>query len=225
MHILLLIVGIALIGFLLWLNFGGNSFPATGGKIDKDAQNTDGIFVLLSREKRREVNAALRQKGKAPWLERNKGVGVVDMGRGKLLTESLDCLDSYEARTTFDIRDEKPLFTEDYKNQTGKADDLSRALEQHLRKRLPFPFKALAGEGRVDVVTLADYGNKAYAFIVSKAPGEFIREIHGYRLFYYDVPRVFLALEEFVKAHPEMDEVLWLERDTGFFMFVVQQKL
>lgn len=245
MHIVLLIIGVILIAALVLHKPGGGSGMRPAAHPKKDQPRTLPVWrdpdawdagidrVLqqlpirgpLGKEKRQAVNAALKARGRLPWLLRDKGMGVVTYKDGRMLRETSDYLDAYEAETAFDLRDEKPLFDDDYANQRGKADALSRALEQYLAEHLPYPFKALAGEGRVDVVTLADYGNRAYVFIVNKASDNFVIPVQGTEWFHYDVPRVLRALEGFVKAHPRMDEVIWLERDTGFFMFVVQQRV
>lgn len=83
----------------------------------------------------------------------------------------------------------------------------------------------MRGSNRVDVVTLADYGNTAYVFMVDKNLDNFIRQAKGDKSFYYDLPAVLLTLESFVKKHPRMEEVIWLERDDAFFMFVIQLKM
>ncbi|SBW04578.1 conserved hypothetical protein [uncultured delta proteobacterium] len=217
MHILFLILGIALIGALIFYKPGQR--PAR-----KPGSDFTGFPGPLSKEERRAVNEALEAKGKLPWIMREKGTGALTFKGGGMLTENFDFLDAYEARTSLDIRDEKPVFDDDYANQQGKADTLSRLLERHLAASLPFPFKALAGESRVDVVTLADYGNTAYVFIVNKTPGNFVIRIDKGH-FYYDVPTVLKTLEAFIDGNPPMDRVIWVERDTNFFMFVVQQKL
>ena len=243
MHVVLLIIGIILIGALIFHRPGGSPFARPGKTAGADPGGPEaspeasdaevrrlleknpkmGGSGLFSEERQREINEALAAKGKFPWMLREKGQAVLSSNAG-LVRETFDPLDAYEAETSFDIRDEKPVFDDDYANQQGKADALSRALEQHLKEHLSFPFKALAGEGKVDVVTLRDYGNKAYVFIVSKSSDNFVMRIEGQNIFYFDVPRVLQTLEEFVAAHPRMDEVIWLERDTGFFMFVVQQR-
>lgn len=182
------------------------------------------ILGPLSKEERQAVNDALKARGRLPWMLRDKGMGVATIKGGGLLRETFDYLDRYEAETAIDLRDEKPVFDGGYANQRGREDAFSRALEQHLKEHLPYPFKALAGEGRVDVVTLEAHGNKAYVFIVSKTTDNFMIAVHGGGQFHYDVPKVLRTLEDFIRAHPRMDEVIWLERETNFFMFVVQQR-
>ena len=132
MHVALFVIGVVLAGVLLWWNFGNDSSPA--GEEDSGSRRdgeVPGVYIALSAERRREVYAALRKKGKVPWMERETGYSVVQAGGG-LLRESLACLDSYEARSAFDIRGQQPLFTDDYGDQHGKGDDISRALSRHL---------------------------------------------------------------------------------------------
>ena len=99
-----------------------------------------------------DVEAKLRAKGKTPWIEREKGMGVMTLKNGGMLSEDFFPLDAYEAHSAVELRDDMPKFAPGYDNQKGKADDISRALENRLKKHLPFGFKALAGDGKVDVV-------------------------------------------------------------------------
>lgn len=231
MHIVLLAIGIGLVVYLLWLNFGTRrSGVGTNDELFSLKEWNELTRLLESNspfpsDERKAITDALKAKGKLPWIMRDKGLGVLELKDGRVLPECFDYLDAYEARTAFDLRDEKPVFTEGYKDQEGKADGFSRALEYHLKDHLPFPFRAIAGRNKVDVVTLADYGNKAYVFVVDKTPGDFMRQTEGAQSFYYDLPTVLLAMESFVKKHPRMEEVIWLEREDSFFMFVIQLKL
>ena len=168
------------------------------------------------------VREKLAAKNRIPWIERDRGMSLITLKNGETLRESFEMLDDYEAHASIELRAEKPLFSEGYADQHDKADALSRVLEVWLRRDLPYPFRALAGDHRVDVVRLEHYGNTAYVFIVTKR--SVIVPISGQR-FYYDVPRVLRELEAFIAAHPQMDPVIWLERDADIFMFVVQQKL
>jgi len=174
-----------------------------------------------------EVRSLLAQKGKVPWLERDLGYGVASMEDGALLRENFDALDRYEAHTRFTIHDYMPDFAEGYsEDQEKKANALSRALEDHLRAEVPYPFKALAGDGKVDVVNLIETGGReAYAFIIVKTEEGFVKTDRASGTFYYDVPLVMNALEKFVDLHPEMDRTIWLSREgSSFFMFVIQKK-
>lgn len=154
--------------------------------------------------------------------ERDSGLDVLSIG-DELLVEDFARLGEYKRKSSFDIREEKPLFDDDYTEQNGRADGVSRALEEYLRQHLPFPFKALAGDGRADVVRLSDSGKKAYVFIVAKHSDGLAIRLGGQRRFYYDLPRILDVLACFVGERPYMDRVIWMERGSGFFMFVVQR--
>lgn len=210
--VLFALIGVVL-GYLVWRHVLSGS--SSGG-----ASFTRGP---LTPKQRRAVARALEAKGKEPWLAREKGVGAISLRGGGILRETFDYLNMYEAKTSFDIRDKKPLFTDDYAEQHGMADAFSLALEGHLRENMPFSFRGIAGVGRIDVVSLADYGNRAYAFVVDKEPGEFIVQEPEYGVFYYNVPLVLRTLEAFLQTQPQMDKVIWLERADTFFMFVIQK--
>lgn len=171
-----------------------------------------------------DVEAKLRAKGKTPWIEREKGMGVMTLKNGGMLSEDFFPLDAYEAHSAVELRDDMPKFAPGYDNQKGKADDISRALENRLKKHLPFGFKALAGDGKVDVVKLAEHGGvKAYVFIIPMG-----RELAAIspdgKHFYYKIPDVLRTLEGFLATRPELAKVIWLERGDNFFMFVLQHK-
>ena len=115
-----------------------------------------------------------------------------------------------------------PKFAPGYDNQKGKADDISRALENRLKKHLPFGFKALAGDGKVDVVKLAEHGGvKAYVFIIPMG-----RELAAIspdgKHFYYKIP-TFCARWKAKPPRPSL-LVIWPKRGDNFFMFVLQHK-
>ena len=212
MRLALMFTILILAGFLAWRLYADR----TG----KQLRSSDGP---LSPEERADVHAALAAKGKDPWIMRNKGIGAVSLKSGGLLTETFDYLDAFEAHTALTIHDEKPLFTDDYDQQDGKADAISGDLERHLLNTLPFPFRAISGENRVDVVTLADGGNTAYVFVVDKERGRFLVPLQDHGVFYYDVPEVLRTLEAFLGARSDtLAPLIWLERDDGFFMFVIQ---
>ncbi|WP_297849456.1 hypothetical protein [uncultured Desulfovibrio sp.] len=171
-----------------------------------------------------DVEAKLRAKGKSPWIEREKGMGVVTLKSGGTLSEDFFPLDAYEAYSTVDLRDSMPKFASGYKNQKDKTDDISRALEAWLKKNLPMSFRSLAGEGRVDVVRLAEHGNvKAYVFIIPMG-AELAAVSPDGRHFYYKLPTVLRTLENFLAKEPALANIIWLERAQNFFMFVVQHK-
>lgn len=171
-----------------------------------------------------EVEAKLRARGKSPWIEREKGMGVVTLKSGGTLSEDFFPLDAYEAYSSVDLRDSMPKFAPGYDNQKGKADDISRALEGWLKKKLSIGFRGLAGEGRVDVVRLEEQGNvKAYVFIIPMS-AELAAISPDGRHFYYKLPAVLRALEGFMAKQPALANVIWLERGRNFFMFVLQRK-
>lgn len=171
-----------------------------------------------------DVEAKLRAKGKLPWIEREKGMGVVTLKSGGTLSEDFFPLDAYEAYSSVDLRDSMPKFASGYDNQKGKSDDIARALEAWLKKNLPMSFRSLAGEGRVDVVRLAQHGNvKAYVFIIPMG-AELAAVSPDGRHFYYKLPTVLRTLEGFMARQPALAKVIWLERAQNFFMFVVQRK-
>ena len=205
--------------FLLFLI---SPFPASGANRDATDKNTlsDGYPSV----NKAEVEAKLRAKGKRPWIEREKGMGVVTLKNGGTLREDFLPLDAYEAYSDVDLRDTMPKFAPGYDNQKGKADAVSRALENWLKKRLPFGFKALAGDGKVDVVKLEKHGGvTAYAFIIPMGR-ELAAIAPDHKHFYYKVPDVLRALEGFLATQPELAKVIWLERGDNFFMFVLQRK-
>ena len=178
--------------FLLFLI---SPFPASGANRDASDKNTlsDGYPSV----NKAEVEAKLRAKGKRPWIEREKGMGVVTLKNGGTLREDFLPLDAYEAYSDVDLRD---------------------------TKRLPFGFKALAGDGKVDVVKLEKYGGvTAYAFIIPMGR-ELAAIAPDHKHFYYKVPDVLRALEGFLATQPELAKVIWLERGDNFFMFVLQRK-
>lgn len=205
--------------FLLFLI---SPFPASGADRDASGKNTlsDGYPSV----NKAEMEAKLRAKGKRPWIEREKGMGVVTLKNGGTLSEDFLPLDAYEAYSDVDLRDTMPKFAPGYGNQKGKADAVSRALENWLKKRLPFGFRALAGEGKVDVVKLEKYGGvKAYAFIIPMGR-ELVAISPDHKHFYYEVPDVLRSLEGFLATQPELAKIIWLERGDNFFMFVLQRK-
>lgn len=205
--------------FLLFLI---SPFPASGADRDASGKNTlsDGYPSV----NKAEMEAKLRAKGKRPWIEREKGMGVVTLKNGGTLSEDFLPLDAYEAYSDVDLRDTMPKFAPGYNNQKGKADAVSRALENWLKKRLPFGFRALAGEGKVDVVKLEKYGGvKAYAFIIPMGR-ELVAISPDHKHFYYEIPDVLRSLEGFLATQPELAKIIWLERGDNFFMFVLQRK-
>lgn len=205
--------------FLLFLI---SPFPASGADRDASGKNTlsDGYPSV----NKAEMEAKLRAKGKRPWIEREKGMGVVTLKNGGTLSEDFLPLDAYEAYSDVDLRDTMPKFAPGYGNQKGKADAVSRALENWLKKRLPFGFRALAGEGKVDVVKLEKYGGvKAYAFIIPMGR-ELVAISPDHKHFYYEVPDVLRSLEGFLATQPKLAKIIWLERGDNFFMFVLQRK-
>ncbi len=171
-----------------------------------------------------EVEAKLRAKGKTPWIEREKGMGVMTLKSGGTLSEDFFPLDAYEAYSSVDLRDDMPKFAPGYDNQKGKADDISRALEVRLKKNLSVGFRALAGESKVDVVRLAEHGGvKAYVFVIPMGVELAAMSPDG-KHFYYRLPDVLRTLEDFLAGQPALANVIWLERGENFFMFVVQRK-
>lgn len=153
------------------------------------------------------------------------GYGIVTLNDGAMLRENFELLDSYEAHSHFKIYDYKPLFQEGYDEQDNKSNSLSKALEEYLKSEIQYPFRALAGQDRVDVVNLLEGGNEAYVFIIIKSEDGFIKTQRSEGTFYYDVVSVMKALEKFVALHREMDEVIWLSREgSNFFMFIVKKK-
>jgi len=173
-----------------------------------------------------EVRSLLEEKGKVPWLERDLGYGLVTLDDGTMLRENFDLLDDYEARTNFKTYDFKPLFQEGYDEQDNKSNALSRALEQYLKSEIPYSFRALAGLDKVDVVNLVEGGHEAYVFIIIRSEPDFIKTNRSAGTFYYDVVSVMKGLEKFILLHREMDEVIWLSRESSsFFMFVIQKKM
>lgn len=142
-----------------------------------------------------------------------------------MLMEDFTRLEAYLAKTSLAIEEGMPRFKDGYKQQEGKLDATGQALISHLKQRMPYPFKAMAGDSMVDVVQLYDNGKAAYVFIISKRVDNFIKNIKGNTAkFYYDLPAVMGALESFILSRKDMDKVLYIDKGSGYFMFVVQKK-
>lgn len=155
--------------------------------------------------------------------EREDGLDVIQLKNGGMLTEDFRALDGYIAKSGCKIHESMPEFAEGYREQKGKETATSRALESYLKQRLPYAFKALAGENRVDVVTLQENGKSAYAFIITKMTDDFMVGIEGNR-FYYNIPEVLGVLESFIGEHQSLAREIWASKGSGYIMFIVQEK-
>lgn len=217
MRFIILVTLLSVVVYFLW--------PTTSKIFASPAKQRD-FFMPLTPEQRKEVDAMLARKGKERWLFRDKGYGVLTFRESdEIVRESFDYLDCHEALMGIPLHDKKPLFDDDYANQEGKSDHLSQALEVYLTKHIPFMFSSLAGDRRVDVVTLPEEHNaKAYVFII-RMNKDFITFQGDFGRFYYEIPPVLQALEDFIKNNQAMEPCIWLSRGEGFFMFVVQQRI
>ena len=132
-------------------------------------------------------------------------------------------LDRFIAQSPSKIIEEMPDFADGYKKQKGKLDATGKALIAHLKAQLPYPFKALAGENKVDVVTIKNTGRTAYVLIVMKTSPNFIKPM-GPGKFYYDLPTVLQTLNAFIATQKDLDNLIYVDKGNGYFAFAVQKK-
>ena len=137
--------------------------------------------------------------------------------------EDFTQLDKFIAQSPSKIIEEIPDFADGYKKQKGKLDATGKALIAHLKAQMPYPFKALAGESKVDVVTIKSSGRTAYVFIVVKTAPNFIKPM-GPGKFYYDLPGVLQTLNAFIATQKDLESLIYVDKGSGYFAFAVQKK-
>lgn len=137
--------------------------------------------------------------------------------------EDFTQLDRFITQSPSKIIEEMPDFADGYKKQKGKLDATGKALIAHLKAQLPYPFKALAGENKVDVVTIKNTGRTAYVFIVVKTAPNFIKPM-GPGKFYYDLPGVLQTLNAFIATQKDLESLIYVDKGNGYFAFAVQKK-